>query len=208
MLSRRKDRMMFRDRKDAGERLAAQLLHLKDKTPVVLALPRGGVAIGSAVARILGAPLDVVLVRKIGVPWQPELALGAVADGGAPETFIDERMQKALAIPADYVREETARQLAEVERVVRSYFLERDSLEPVARSELMERLKAGLVTVLDVRPEDEFALGHLPGAVNIPLGELEKRLAAWRFKHQKASVPVGVRQSIEKEISHKHIKYR
>jgi len=69
------------------------------------------------------------------------------------------------------------RNLAEVERVVRSYFHDRDSLEPVSRPELMNRLKAGLVTVLDVRPEDEFALGHLPGAVNIPLGELEKRLA-------------------------------
>ena len=69
------------------------------------------------------------------------------------------------------------RNLAEVERVVRSYFHDRDSLEPVSREELMDRLKAGLVTVLDLRPEDEFALGHLPGALNIPLSELEKRLA-------------------------------
>lgn len=69
------------------------------------------------------------------------------------------------------------RNSAEVERVVRSYFQNRDSLEPVSRLELMERLKAGLVTALDLRPEDEFALGHLPGAVNIPLGELEEKLA-------------------------------
>ena len=67
--------------------------------------------------------------------------------------------------------------LAEVERVVNGYFRHRDSLEPVTRPELMERLKDGLVTVLDVRPGDEFALGHLPGAVNIPLGTLETRLA-------------------------------
>lgn len=66
---------------------------------------------------------------------------------------------------------------AEVERVVRSYFNDRDSLEAVTRAELMDRLRTGLVTVLDVRPGDEFALGHLPGAVNIPLGELERRLA-------------------------------
>jgi ArsR family transcriptional regulator len=66
---------------------------------------------------------------------------------------------------------------AEVERVVRSYFNDRDSLEAVSRRELMDRLKAGIVTVLDVRPEDEFALGHLPGAVNVPLGELTRRLA-------------------------------
>lgn len=107
---------MFRDRQEAGERLAERLLHLKDRRPVVLALPRGGVAIGAAVARRLGAPLDIVLVRKIGVPWQPELALGAVADGAAPELFIDQGMAERLAIPEDYVREETARQLAEIER--------------------------------------------------------------------------------------------
>jgi len=66
---------------------------------------------------------------------------------------------------------------AEVERVVRGYFEDRDALEPVSRAELMDRLEAGLVTVLDVRPEDEFVLGHLPGAVNVPLAELERRLA-------------------------------
>jgi rhodanese-related sulfurtransferase/DNA-binding transcriptional ArsR family regulator len=69
-------------------------------------------------------------------------------------------------------------QSAEVERVVRSYFENRDALEPVTRMELMDRLKDGVVTVLDVRPEDEFALGHLPGAINVPLGELERRLSA------------------------------
>jgi rhodanese-related sulfurtransferase/DNA-binding transcriptional ArsR family regulator len=67
--------------------------------------------------------------------------------------------------------------LAEVERVVRSYFDSRDNLEPVSRLDLMDRVKAGLVTVLDVRPEDEFALGHVPGALNVPLSQLEKRLA-------------------------------
>jgi ArsR family transcriptional regulator len=60
--------------------------------------------------------------------------------------------------------------------VVRSYFAERDSLEPVSREELVERSRAGTVTILDVRPEDEFALGHLPGALNIPLRALEARL--------------------------------
>lgn len=69
------------------------------------------------------------------------------------------------------------RNLAEVDRVVRGYFMARDELEPVARAELLDRAKADLVTVLDVRPADEFALGHLPGAVNIPLRDLEARLA-------------------------------
>jgi ArsR family transcriptional regulator len=65
----------------------------------------------------------------------------------------------------------------EVERVVRGYFDDRDALEAVSRRELLDRLEAGVVTVLDVRPEDEFALGHVPGAVNLPLAELERRLA-------------------------------
>ena len=128
---------MFRDRKDAGERLAAQLLHLKDKSPVVLALPRGGVAIGAEIARLLGAPLDIVLVRKIGVPWQPELALGAVANGGVPEIFIDERMQEAMAIPADYVREETTRQLAELERRRQIYRAGRPPVEVAGRTAIV-----------------------------------------------------------------------
>jgi rhodanese-related sulfurtransferase/DNA-binding transcriptional ArsR family regulator len=69
------------------------------------------------------------------------------------------------------------RNVAEVERVVRSYFDDRDSLEAVSREELLQRSRAGTVTVLDVRPEDEFALGHLPRAVNIPLRALESRLS-------------------------------
>jgi rhodanese-related sulfurtransferase/DNA-binding transcriptional ArsR family regulator len=68
------------------------------------------------------------------------------------------------------------RNSAEVERVVRSYFHDRDSLEPVSRTQLLEMLRAGAVTLLDVRPQDEFVLGHLKGALNIPLRELEARL--------------------------------
>jgi ArsR family transcriptional regulator len=68
------------------------------------------------------------------------------------------------------------RNIAEVERLVRSYFDRRDNLEPVSREELLERSRMGSVTILDVRPQDEFALGHLPGAVNIPLRDLEARL--------------------------------
>ena len=71
----------------------------------------------------------------------------------------------------------TERNVAEVGRVLESYFHDRDSLEPVSREELLQRSRAGAVTVLDVRPEDEFALGHLPGAVNVPLRALEARLS-------------------------------
>lgn len=74
------------------------------------------------------------------------------------------------------LRKIAERNVAEVERVVRSYFDARDSLEAVSREELLERSRAGTVTILDVRPEDEFALGHLPGALNVPLRDLEARL--------------------------------
>jgi ArsR family transcriptional regulator len=69
------------------------------------------------------------------------------------------------------------RNMAEIDRVMADYFRARDALEPVSREDLVSRLRDDLVTVLDVRPEDEFAVGHLPGALNIPLAELERRLS-------------------------------
>jgi putative phosphoribosyl transferase len=74
--------MVFADRDDAGRRLAARLGHLRDEPVVVLGLPRGGVPVAFQVAQALGAPLDVIVVRKLGVPFQPELAMGAVGEGG------------------------------------------------------------------------------------------------------------------------------
>ena len=76
--------MLFQDRADAGLQLAKALLKYKRRHPVILALPRGGVPVAAQVAAALDAPLDLLLVRKIGVPSQPELAMGAVADGEEP----------------------------------------------------------------------------------------------------------------------------
>ncbi len=78
--------MPFTDRVDAGRQLAAALAHYKAERPVVLALPRGGVPVAAEIATALDAPLDIVLVRKIGVPFHLELAMGAVVDGPAPLT--------------------------------------------------------------------------------------------------------------------------
>jgi predicted phosphoribosyltransferase len=74
--------VFFEDRHDAGRRLAARLRHHKLRNPIVLGLPRGGVPVASEVAAALASPLDVIVVRKLGVPWQPELAIGAIASGG------------------------------------------------------------------------------------------------------------------------------
>ena len=75
------------------------------------------------------------------------------------------------------LRRQSERNLAEVDCIRRGYFADRDSFEPVSREDLLERVASGLVTVLDVRPQDEFGQGHLPGALNIPLSELQDRLA-------------------------------
>jgi len=90
--------------------------------------------------------------------------------------FYDLADEAVLALVAG-LRRIAERNIAEVEHVIRSYFNDRDSLEPVSRDELLKQLQAGMVTILDVRPADEFALGHLPAALNIPLRELESRLA-------------------------------
>src|SRR6476619_2461581 len=75
--------MPFGNRSEAGQRLAVALAGYKEQEPTILALPRGGVAVAAEVAAALDAPLDLILVRKVGVPFQPELAMGAVVDGGA-----------------------------------------------------------------------------------------------------------------------------
>src|SRR5262249_2870025 len=85
----------------------------------------------------------------------------------------DDAVLDALAA----LRRIAERNVAEVERGVRSYFDQRDSFEAVTRKELLKRSRAGTVTILDVRPADEFVLGHLPGAINIPLRALESRLS-------------------------------
>jgi len=76
-------RMRFRDREEAGRMLAERLRDRRDESRVVLALPRGGVPVGHKVATALGAPLEVLVARKLGVPWRPELGMGAIAEGGA-----------------------------------------------------------------------------------------------------------------------------
>src|SRR5512142_2696245 len=125
--------MRFLDRRDAGRRLAEKLAHLRNRKPVVLALPRGGVPVGCEIAAALDAPLDIVLVRKIGVPWQPELACGAVTDGDDPETFIDRNLVHELGISPEYIEQETARQTAEMERRRLLYRAGREPLEIAGR---------------------------------------------------------------------------
>ncbi len=113
--------MPFRDRKDAGARLAARLAGYKTERPVVLALPRGGVPVAAEIATVLAAPLDILLVRKIGVPYQPELAMGAVVDGGQPTIVRNEDVIAIAGVSQEMFRSVCDAELAEIERRRRVY---------------------------------------------------------------------------------------
>jgi predicted phosphoribosyltransferase len=108
--------MPFTDRSDAGRKLAATLSGYKDKRPVILALPRGGVPVAAEVAAALDAPLDLILVRKIGVPSQPELAMGAVVDGDDPIVVRNEDVIQLSGVSEADFKAVCDRQLAEIER--------------------------------------------------------------------------------------------
>jgi len=106
----------FADRRAAGRRLAGRLKHLAGSRPLILALPRGGVPVAFEVATALRAPLDLVMVRKLGAPGNPELGLGAVVDGSAPEIVLNEDVMARIRPPADYIERVTAQELREIER--------------------------------------------------------------------------------------------
>ncbi len=107
---------MFTNRSEAGRLLGERLAPYRDRHPVVLALPRGGVPVALEIAKALTAALDILLVRKIGAPWQPELAVGAVVDGGEPIIVTNDEVMRLTGADAEYVDREARRQLAEIER--------------------------------------------------------------------------------------------
>ncbi len=121
---------LFANRAEAGRRLAERLERYRDAHPVVLALPRGGVPVGYEIARALDAPLDLVLVRKIGAPSQPELALGAVANGAHSVTVLNDDVVGALGITDDYIAAQEAAKLEEIARR-RALYLEGRERAPV-----------------------------------------------------------------------------
>lgn len=108
--------MIFADRAEAGRRLAAKLKTIDLEAAVVLALPRGGVPVAAEVAAALGMPLDLLFVRKIGLPSQPELAVGAVVDGPRPQMVLNERVLAMVDVPEAYLTRERDRGLVEIER--------------------------------------------------------------------------------------------
>ena len=117
--------MPFIDRTDAGRQLAKALARYKKQQPIVLALPRGGVPVAAEVATKLDAPLDLILVRKIGVPFQPELAMGAVVDGAEPVIVRNEEVIQLCGVSETDFNAIRDEQLAEIERRRKLYLGDR-----------------------------------------------------------------------------------
>lgn len=109
----------FRDRREAGERLAEALLPYASRETIVLGLPRGGVPVAFQVARRLDAPLDICIVRKLGVPGHEEFAMGAIASGGVE--LLSQRMVRSLGLTRDEVAQVVDRERRELERRERAY---------------------------------------------------------------------------------------
>ena len=165
----------FADREEAGRELADALAHLKASRPLVLALPRGGVPIGYEVARSLGAELDVLIVRKIGAPGQPEFGIGAIVDGDESELVLNDYAPSVPGVTAEYIEDEKRRQLGEIERRKRAYRGSRPSPDVTNRT----------VIVVD----DGIASG---GTMKVALQALRRRKPA----HLVLAVPVAPPESI------------
>ena len=140
---------MFVNREDAGRKLAAALLHYKNEQPCILALPRGGVPVAVEVAKALNAPIDLVLVRKIGAPSQPELAVAAVVDGKRPELVVNQRFLDELGIDDRFIAREESRQLREIERRRDLYLAGRDRLNVAGKTAII--IDDGIATGATVR---------------------------------------------------------
>ena len=127
----------FVDRRDAGRQLARRVATLKLDHPIVYALPRGGVPVAAEIAAVLDAPLDLVLVRKIGAPMQPELAVGAVVDGESPELVINHDIARLTGATQEYIDAACARELAEIERRRMRYLPDRPRPDPKDRTAIV-----------------------------------------------------------------------
>ena len=139
--------MRFRDRTDAGRQLAAELVRHRYDRPVVLALPRGGVPVGAEVAARLGAPLDVLVVRKLGCPGQPEFGIGAITEGGV--RVLNRRAITALGITGAQLDAVAAAEGAEVERRVARYRRQRPATPVRGRTAIV--VDDGLATGFTAR---------------------------------------------------------
>ncbi|GEM_PF-9658 len=129
--------LIFTDRQDAGRKLAAELVQKSYESPVVYALPRGGVPVAAEVAESLGAPLDLVLVRKIGAPGNPEVALAAIVEGEPPQMVINEEVMRRSGADEAYLTRTRDRELAEMHRRRARYLGDRPRIAPAGHTAII-----------------------------------------------------------------------
>ena len=141
--------MPFFDRSDAGRKLAGALAGYKDQHPVVLALPRGGVSVAAEVAAALDAPLDLILVRKLGVPAEPELAMGAVVDGAVPIVVRNDDVIRITGVGETEFNATRDAELAEIERRRRRYLGDRERADVAGRTAIV--IDDGIATGATIR---------------------------------------------------------
>ncbi len=125
--------MIYVDRSDAGKKLARELAGYRSQDPLLLALPRGGVPVAAEIARAFDAPLDLILVRKLGVPFEPELAMGAIIDGAEPYVVRNEDVLALVAMSEEEFKQISERELAEIERRRKLYLKDRPRAEVTNR---------------------------------------------------------------------------
>ena len=124
----------FSDRREAGRKLAEAIGGTAIEQPVVLALPRGGVPVAYELARLMNAPLDVLLVRKIGAPSNKEYGIGAVVDGNPPQRVLDETMAAYSRATSEYIERETEKEIGEIARRRTSYLGDRKPIPVTGRN--------------------------------------------------------------------------
>ena len=171
--------MTFADRHEAGRKLAEKLLSFQDRDPVVLALPRGGVPVGYEIARALSAPLDLVLVRKLGAPGQPELAIGAIALGIKPEIVTDQNLIAELGVTSAELAAIQARELQELGRRRERYCAHRPPVPLAGRTAILvdDGIATGATMRAALRATRAAAPAHLVLAVPVAPPETLTELA-------------------------------
>lgn len=171
---------MFRDRSDAGRRLAVQLNPLKGSGPLVLALPRGGVPVGYEIAEALDAVLDVVLVQKLPAPGQPDIAIGTVVEGDPPESMIRQDVVAGLHIADSAIEAATSRAILEIERRRSIYRAgrPREALAEAAVILVDDGVATGITIHAAVRAIRRAGPARLVLAVPVAPAEVVRALAA------------------------------